>query len=318
MPDLRPDHPLSTAALDENAVERIVTIPDPLERNAAITLGYHALSESIAEIIGRDHLNWFSFGQWASAEARRSISGEAVPLGFRHLLGSTVTKAIADGNGTIFGDVAPPFIRFVEAMAPVAGPRVAPGSVRPLDAQAVRSTLDELLTHPGLRASADMRRAFTALADALLVQGSPDGLTPAGTRRRAQRILVANASIGAHEQRVADPFVKAAIPGKWIVAIAATAHMHIRIPEGNLTLDRDVPPPPYLGGKPFPDDLMTLEDPDALELASRFHQDAKSARHSGAPDWESYEERMGFIFTLLRAHQGDPALFDLPPDIPGG
>ena len=43
-----------------------------------------------------------------------------------------------------------------------------------------------------------------------------------------------------------------------------------------------------------------------------------SAGRSDAPDWESYEERMGFIFTLLRAHQGDAALFDLPPDIPGG
>ena len=63
---------------------------------------------------------------------------------------------------------------------------------------------------------------------------------------------------------------------------------------------------------------MTLEDADALELASRFDQDPNSARRSDAPDWESYEERMGFIFTLLRAHQGDAALFDLPPDIPGG
>jgi hypothetical protein len=304
--------------LDLAAVQRIVTIRDPLERNAAITRGYHDLSESIAEIIGRDHLNWFSFGQWASAEARRSISGEAVPLGFRHLVGSTVTQAIADGNGTIFGDVAPPFIRFVEAMAPVAGPRPEPGAVRPLDASAVRSTLDGLLEHPGLRASADMSRAFTALADALLVQGGPDSLTPAGSRRRAQRILVANASIGAHEQRVADPFVRAAIPGKWIVAIAATAHMHIRIPDGDLTLDRDVPPPPYLGGRPFPDDLMTLEDPEALELAHRFGQSRDSAKRSGALDWEAYEERMGFIFTLLRAHQGDPALFDLPPESPAG
>jgi len=110
--------------------------------------------------------------------------------------------------------------------------------------------------------------------------------------------------------------VRAAIPGRWIVAIAATAHMHIRIPDGVLALDRDVPPPPYLGGPPFPADLMILEDPDAIDLAVRFGQDPDSAKNSDAPDWESYEERMGFIFTLLRAHQGDPALFDLPPGTP--
>ena len=129
---------------------------------------------------------------------------------------------------------------------------------------------------------------------------------------------MANVSIGVHEQLIADPFVHAAIPGRWIVAIAATAHMGIRIPEGVLELHRDVPPPAYLGGMPFPPELMTLVDPEALALATRFGQDEDSAMHSGAPDWESYEERMGFIFTLLRAHQGDPALFDLPPGTPGG
>ena len=76
--------------------------------------------------------------------------------------------------------------------------------------------------------------------------------------------------------------------------------------------------PAYLGGAQFPPALEDLRDPEAIELAVRFGQDLDGAAASDAPDWESYDERMGFIFTLLRAHQCDPALFELPPGTPGG
>ncbi len=287
--------------LEEAVVERIVSIDDPLERNAAITRGYHALSEAVAGVLGRRHANWLTFGQWASAEARRSIDGTAVPSALRPLVGTDVAAAVAAGNAAIFADVAPPFIRFVREMR-----RVSSSDV-PLDA-----AFERLAAHPQLAGSEDLAQAFRAYADAL-------GLRLAGgegTRAFAGRILVANASVGAHEQRVADPFVRAAIPGRWVVAIAATMHMGIRIPEGVLELSRDVPLPEYLGGAMFPPGLEQLEDPDAIALATRFGQDLDSAAKSDAPDWESYDERMGFIFTLLRAHQCDPELFALPPGTP--
>jgi hypothetical protein len=63
-------------------------------------------------------------------------------------------------------------------------------------------------------------------------------------------------------------------------------------------------------------ELEVLDDLEAVALAARFEQDLASAAHSDAPDWESYDERMGFIFTLLRSHQCDPELFDLPPGTP--
>ncbi len=304
------DDPFATRYLEDGAIERAVEIADLLDRNGAITRGYHALSEAMAVILGRDHANWLTFGQWASAEARRSISGDAVPAALRGVLGEGVTRAVADGNAAIFRDVAPPFARFVHSFRPLVGGSLDPG--------AVHGALAELCAHPQLSSSPDLTRAFTAYVDALLLGRGPDRADPGAARRRAQRILVANVSIGAHEQVVADPFVRAAIPGRWIVAIAATSHMGIRIPEGILELDRDVPPPAYLGGPPFPPDLMTLSDPEAIALAARFGQDPLSAVNSDAPDWESYQERMGFIFTLLRAHQGDPTLFDLPPGTPAG
>jgi hypothetical protein len=284
--------------LDLDLVTRVVAMPNLLARNAAITRGYHALSEGVAGILGRDHANWLTFGQWASAEARISISGESVPAIVRPLLGSGVAAAVADGNGAIFADVAPPFVTFINACAELNH-----------DMDLLR---ERVLADPAVARSDDLTRAFGAYVDAavLLRIGDPD------PRRRAGRILVANASIGAHEQHVADPFVRAAIPGRWISAIVATAHMGLRVPEGTLALSRDVPPPAYLRGAMFPAQLDPLEDPEALALAARFGQDPSSARQSDAPDWESYDERMGFIFTLLRAHQCDPALFALPDGTP--
>jgi hypothetical protein len=292
---------LETPYLDPEHVRRVVADPDALARNAAITRGYHELSEAMATLLGHDHANWLTFGQWASAEARRSIDGEAVPAVARPFFGREIAEAVGAGNAAIFADVAPPFIRFMDLFA-VAG--------------AVPEALDgaraALLADPQIAASEDLTRAFLAYADALRLRlaGDPD------PGRRAQRMLVANASVGAHEQRIADPYVRAAIPGRWISAIVATSHLGLRIPEGVLELHRDIPPPAYLGGPLFPASLARLEDSEAIALARRFHQDLDSAAASDAPDWESYDERMGFIFTLLRSHQCDPGLFSLPPGTP--
>ncbi len=68
------DDPLATPYLDPAYVARVVAEPDPLGWNAAITRGYHALSEAVASLLGRDHANWLTFGQWASAGGCAAIA----------------------------------------------------------------------------------------------------------------------------------------------------------------------------------------------------------------------------------------------------
>ncbi len=295
--------PLASPYLDPAEIERVVSMDDVLARNSAITRGYHALSEAVAALVGRTDANWLTFGQWASAEARRSMTGETIPGLLEPLIGRDVARAVADGNAAVFGDVAGPFIRWVVAFAG------DPAACR--DRARADDVLGPLSEHPQLADSPDLRRAFGAYTDALLLRSPTD---PGAARRRAARMLVANVSIGAHEQLVADPYVRAAIPGGSVVAVAATAHMGLHLPGIVLRLDRDVPRPAYLGGAQFPEAIMTLEDPDAIALARRFGQDLASAGDSDAPDWEDYRERMGYIFTLLRSFQQDPAIFALPPD----
>jgi hypothetical protein len=291
--------------LDEDYIEQVVSMPDPVARNRVITRGYHELAMAMSEVVGHDNANWLCFGQWASAEAGRAIREESVPALLRPIIGDEVAEAVAAGNAAVFGDVAPPFIRFVRAYIDDPAART--------DHQSALEILDRLWSHKQLASNEDLQRAFAAYTDAVLLADSPDGARePGAAKRRAERMLVANASTGAHEQIVAEPHVRAAVPGGSIVAIAATAHLGLRIPDGVLALNRDVPRPHYLGGAPFPDDLMVLEDIDAITLARRFGQDLNSTRDSDAPDWEIYEERMGYIFSLLRAYQQDAAIFELP------
>jgi hypothetical protein len=296
---------VATSFLSLGEIDRIVAMEDILERNAWITHGYHALSEAVAGLLGRTDANWLSFGQWASAEARRSMTGETVPDVVEPLIGPTIARTVGAANAAVFGDVSRPFIEWATAFH---GDAVACR-----DPERAGVVLRTLMQRPQLTSSEDLRRAFRAYTDALLLRSSSD---PDSARRATARMFVANASIGAHEQAVADPYVKAAIPGGSVLAVAATAHMGLHLPQGFLRLDRDVPRPAYLQGPQFPPDLEVLDDPEAIGLARRFGQDLASAADSDAPDWEDYGERMGYIFTLLRSFQQDPSIFGLPPETP--
>jgi len=213
MPPMPTRDPLATPYLDPAVVARVVAMDDVLARNAAITRGYHDLAHAVAAILGGDHANWLVFGQWASAEARRSLLGDAVPAPLRPLLGPGVSAAVAAGNAAVFGDVAPPFIRFVLAFVRDPAART--------ERRRAEAVLDGLCGHPDVAASDDLRRAFAAYVDAVqlgAVIGAGEA-DPSLVRRRAERILVANVSIGAHEQVVADPFVgrrsRAAGSSRW-------------------------------------------------------------------------------------------------------
>jgi hypothetical protein len=298
----QPVDPLSSPYLDPEYVAQVVSNPDIVERNRQITRGYHELACAVGEILGRESANWLCFGVFASAEAGRAIRRESVPGFARPIVGRLVSEAVARGNAAVFGDVALPFARFVVSFADA---RI--GSAVPSEAR-VRTILGELCAHAQLCDNADLTLAFVAYADALLLRDVPG---EEAATRRAQRMLVGNAATGAHEQMVVDPYVRQAIPGRAILPLLGTAAMGLRMPQGMLELDKDVPAAVYLNGAVFPTALITLVDADALALAARFGQDPESTRYSNAPNWESYLERMGYIFTLLRVFQQDPHIFDM-------
>jgi hypothetical protein len=269
-----------------DVVSEVRRVNDPVERNRVITAGYHRLSAEMATKVGRSDANWLTFGTWASFSAGKFIRGEVGPVRWG-------AESVAEGNLAIISDVAPRFERFLQLSETVPWKNMI---------EAVSE--DDLLTE-----SRQLAEAFTCYAEA--------GALPDSDRRRAELLLRANILIGHHEQYFADSFIDDAIPLGGLAGILGTRFVKITIPEGDLDVCRDVPRPRYLNGKQWPEVLTGLADRRLLELLAEYGQDSASARHSDAPTWESFEERMGFIACFFRAYQRDQSLFQRPPGLVG-
>ena len=265
-------------------LEQIVALEDPAERNRAITETYVRLSRRVAAVVGIQDANWLTFGAWASASAGRFIRGEGALVGWG-------AEAVSAGNTAIIMDIAPRFTTFLDLCAT----HRASGNTDDLAAAVAGA--------PGLNDTPELRDAFQCYARA--TAPAPDA---AQDERHAQLLLRANVGIAHHEQDLADAYVDAAIPGSGLVGRAASTLITLAIPDGDLMVTRDIPLPGYLEGAQWPAPLAHLHDPALVEMARRYGQDPESDRYANATNWETFEERMGFIFCFFRAYQRDPSL----------
>lgn len=347
--------------LDE--IDAIVREPDAVLRNLRITQCYHDLSVALAHVIDLGSANWSTFATWASKTAGVSIRDEEVPalilamlkdearlrprVGpvfawiYRHTAGKIdvfqqaratirrVSEEVADGNRTVFAELAPLFARFIDAMRTPAGER--------------RGRLDAFLAslRPGPSDRDGQELLRMAFANYIAAAALPDRAA------RAQLMLLANCRIGLHEQtRLQDdiegamnapvaeiltngigrllairlaflllgPFgvsrerVRAAIQEDW-QRLATRLSMRLSLPGGRvLPLGGDDIPWP----NQIPDVLRTLTNTDLVSLLSRFDDDVSQLRTQGARNWSRLADRMGFICELFRAEQVSANLFDQP------
>lgn len=267
-------------------VERLTDIPDPVQRNYAITAQYFSLGIELANRLGNRDANWLIFGAWASHSAGKFIRGDLVPVSWGQ-------AAVAEGNLAIICDIGPRFARFLEVSDAVPVAELE-GAVR----------ADRLLTE-----SPALAEAFDAYASAMVLGSSVDQFV---CSKRAQLILRANILVAHHEQEFADPMVDAAIPLGGVAGILGTRFVKITTPDGDLDVCRDVPEPGYLAGRQWPDGLTELKDDRLVALVTSYGQSLTTTRYSNATSWESFNERMGYITCFFRAYQQDPSLFRLP------
>lgn len=69
------------------SVHAVVALEErPVLRNLLITQSYHALSERLADLLGRDNLNWCTFATWASRQAGSFIREESLGRDLRQKL----------------------------------------------------------------------------------------------------------------------------------------------------------------------------------------------------------------------------------------
>lgn len=276
-------------------IAEIVAMNDPVARNLAITRCYRDLALGVADVLGRRDVNWLAFGAWASGTAGATIRGEGL------LVDWGTSAAVAEGNRTIIADIGPRFGRWLDEVERAGRPS--------------RTALDVALGDPLFDSAPQLALALTAYQGAVeACAGAGPSFDPVVDKAVAELVLLGNVRVAAHEQQIADALIDRAMLLGGLFGMIATPLVHVLTPDGPLDVCRDVPAPGYLGGRLYPEVLASLANVDLCDLARRFHHAIGSDdRTSNATTWESFSERMGYIFAFFRAFARDSRFFEVPP-----
>lgn len=191
------------------AVRAVIANRDPVRRNLQITQSYHELTVAFDPFFGGADAVWCGFATYASRQAGRFIRNEEVPKRLRRFLGlertsmlrrwltpsgwlrrsaflayarctvEDVSASIAEGNRIVYTKLAPLYADFLELAR----------SHREPDPAALAGFLATLAADPTTGEA--LHRAFESYYAALF-EGDP--------KLRAERVFLANALVGWHEQ----------------------------------------------------------------------------------------------------------------------
>lgn len=312
---------------DRHLIAEVAAMSDAVQRNLWITYIYHRLEIALAERLGGDDVSWCAYGTWASKSAGRFIRGEVVldvlrPLVARNAAVARVVGRIDDdirdrigrGNLLVFAELAPLFGGLIEILD-------LPQAARPA---ALAALLDGLVSGETEEGGQDLlRRAFQTYVAAAAT---------ADAKARAEQILLANTLVGYHEQIRLQPMIAAALNAPLAVLVDVEAAplrralgerlgdlarslltrwmMTIDLPEGALSLGRDVPA--TADGRMFPTALTRIEHPELRAVLEAVDRTPDTTDGSAASDWAALADRMNFIVDLFRSRQRDHSLRRAP------
>jgi len=219
----------------------------PILRNLRISQGYHELSDGFARMLGPENVTWFSFAAWSSKVVGQFLQNEELPELVRDWLEGeedermerlntqlrslhaepgdsqhvALTAAVrcaindmrmylAEGNTEVFAELAPAFGRFLDDFATDRTPDSAKLEhyLETLDEGPIEP--DKVRIDPKTREMRLVARGGqTLLREAARhYYGAKFELDP---RRRAERILLANATVGLHEQTRLQTYIQGAL-----------------------------------------------------------------------------------------------------------
>jgi hypothetical protein len=249
-PIVTPDDVRRVVALEEQA----------FLRNLLITQGYHDVSKTILTRTGGADMNWCTLGSWASKTAGTFIRDEEVPAVFRKLLEGkgplrpafeelqrklnpgqdprapklidVINQILRDcstyimvGNKVVYAELAQCCASFVHALGADTAPD--PAKLAAFQAQytegdpqpdEVEWTPERTLRYRA-RGGQGLLRGMTGNLYRAMFEADP--------KRRAERILLANAQGGLHEQTRLQPYIAGGIDAPIENTLVAWAHAHV-------------------------------------------------------------------------------------------
>lgn len=190
--------------------QRIVWLDSqPVLRNLLITQGYHELSRGFARMLGPENVTWFSFASWSSKTVGGFLQAHPLEDAFGAVL-RDMRRFLAKGNTEVFGELAPVFGGFLRGFDADEKPDF--GKLERFLATLERgsSAPDGIAADPHTRELALVARGGQSLLQEA-VQHFYHAKFESDPKRKAERILLANAHIGMHEQTRLQTYISGAL-----------------------------------------------------------------------------------------------------------
>ena len=232
----------------------------PVLRNLLISQGYHELSDGFARMLGPENVTWFTFASWSSKVVGQFIQNEELPglvqawiegaedqrmqrlnsqlrslhtdpgdtqhIALDHAVRCAINDMrlyLAEGNTQVYAELAPVFSRFLDEFGSDRTRDDAKlqrfvDSLRPGAVEPDKVTIDPktremvLLSRPNQTLLAEAARHYYAAKFEL------------DAKRRAERILLANATIGVHEQTRLQTYIAGSLNAPIADALVNATH----------------------------------------------------------------------------------------------
>ncbi|NOK23763.1 hypothetical protein [Corallococcus carmarthensis] len=349
-------------------VEAIGRMENAALRNLHITHTYHVLKVCFAGVLGEVDLSWCGFATWASKTAGPFIRKELVAVLERDMLARAeavmrdfgVTQARLLGSWGLPSGVATVLSRAMDPVMSGVARHVANGNLLVFqELGPLYAAMLEHFTGPQATSPAALERVVSLLKPGPLESGGQDLLIRAArayhealsltrTKDRAERVFLANALVGYHEQtRLQAPIIGAlgaplkelfldhlrdllrargtAMPETWLLALFTPLAdrlercwrelmtrelMTMELPDRTLRLGEDIPA--LTAAADFPPDLLRLEHPELCALMKQLDRTPDDTAGSAARDWGRLTDRMNLVVDLFRSRQQDPVLYRPP------
>lgn len=308
-------------------IQKIVAMPDRVQRNLEITRAYHRLSTAMAIRTGAC-LNWCSYATWASAQAGRTIRGEDWIDVLQHntLTGPVLAHPVRTiwrwflrlgllqpdkALGRLVRKIHTPFDALERA-----SDAVMRGNLKVFEEIGWQFSLYLHTGKPDLRPGPppDGQDLLHSAFDCYDRQRNEPDPVP-----RSQSVFLANIRIGLHEQTRLQPQIQEALealpdtfprtfdrPARVLVRKLITRSlMTLALPVTTLELGRHIDRPPA-------PTLAEIRAAELQELMARFEPCAGKSDDCGASDWANLDQRMHYILHVFRCFHENLELLESP------
>jgi hypothetical protein len=319
-------------------IDAAVAGSDPVICNLRITLAHQELSLALSQITGPGSgANFHTWAVWGSKTAGRTIRREDLPLHARdgETLGALLAAGAAVGliHGTVPRRVGLPVLvgatagglasRAVGRLVNRAASRIFGGNATVLeDIGRQTARFIGVFSLAGNDRERGLQDFLAGLRPGPAISGGQDLLRGAYRHyydashetdrdRRDELMLCANLLAILHEHQRLQPYIDAAVP-RPLGRFVTKRLLGFSVGAEAMKVSIDVPTP---GASPFPDTLMTIEDPELDSLLGGpqgWDRTPNTPAGSAAGDWTKLSDRMNFIVDLFRTRQADPKLFTPP------